>query len=478
MPTAVSAVDALTCPDPDTHWEAARDAANVAAMSTDTVLILDDDPDVGTAARLLLQRRVGEVRVLQRPVELAAALDALSPSVLLLDMNFAPGQTDGEQGLALLRQAVARVDAPAVVAMTAYAEVDLAVQALKLGAFDFVTKPWNNARLVAIVQAAAASRRPAGPAGPAAPRASALLGDSAPMRQLRRLIASVGPTEANVLVLGEMGVGKELVAQELHAQSMRASKTFLPVDLGALPETTFESELFGHRRGSFTDARTDRPGRFQAANGGTLFLDAVGNLPLAHQGKLLTVLERREVTPLGADRGEPVDVRIVSATNLDERRLFDPACFRADLLYRLNTIVLRVPPLRERREDILPLAHHYLAHYAAQYGRHARPLSAAAVQALQDDDWHGNVRALRHACERAVILGGESRLDVADFHLGAAPSASPPPTAAASGNRLEHVEREAVAEAMRAAQGNVSEAARRLGVSRAALYRRLDKHGL
>ena len=451
-----------------------RDAANVAAMSSDTVLILDDDPDVGTAARLLLQRRVGTVRVLQRPAELAAALDAAPPAVLLLDMNFAAGQTDGEQGLALLRQTVARVDAPAVVMMTAYAEVELAVQALKLGAFDFVTKPWNNARLVAIVQAAAASRRPA--ATPE-PRGSSLLGDSAQMRQLRRLIANVAPTEANVLVLGEMGVGKELVAQELHAQSARAGKTFLPVDLGALPESTFESELFGHRRGSFTDARTDRAGRFQAANGGTLFLDEVGNLPLAHQGKLLTVLERREVTPLGADRGEPVDVRIVSATNLDERRLFDPACFRADLLYRLNTIVLRVPPLRERREDILPLARHYLAHYAAQYGRHARPLSAAAVGALQDDDWHGNVRALRHACERAVILGGEARLDLVDFQLGPAPTA-PPPAPGAAAKRLDEVERGAVADAMRAAQGNVSEAARRLGVSRAALYRRLDKHGL
>ena len=456
--------------------DAPRDAANVAAMSDDAVLILDDDPDVGTAARLLLQRRVGTVRTLQRPSELGAALAAGPVSVLLLDMNFTPGQTDGEQGLALLRQVVARVDAPAVVAMTAYAEVELAVQALKAGAFDFVTKPWNNARLLAIVQAAAASRRPC---APAAPRASALLGDSQPMRQLRRLVASVAPTDANVLVLGEMGVGKELVAQEIHAQSARAAATFLPVDLGALPETTFESELFGHRRGSFTDARTDRPGRFQAAHGGTLFLDEVGNLPLAHQAKLLTVLERREVTPLGADRGEPVDVRIVSATNLDERRLFDPACFRADLLYRLNTIVLRVPPLRERREDILPLVHHYLAHYAGRYARGARPLTAAAVQALQDDAWHGNVRALRHACERAVILGGEARLDAADFQLGAGPATtSPPPASAAAGARLEDIERGAVAEAMRAAQGNVSEAARRLGVSRAALYRRLDKHGL
>ncbi len=439
-------------------------------MSRDTVLILDDDPDVGIAAKLLLQRRVGDVRVVQRPAELAAALADCAPAVLLLDMNFAPGETDGAQGLALLRQVLARPHPPAVVAMTAYAQVELAVQALKLGAFDFVTKPWDNAKLVAIVQAAAASRRPAPTAG-----VSTLLGESAAMRQLRRLVASVAPTEANVLVLGEMGVGKELVAREIHAQSARAAGTFLPVDLGALPESTFESELFGHRRGSFTDARSDRPGRFQAARGGTLFLDEVGNLPLAHQGKLLTALERRAVTPLGADRAEDVDVRIVSATNLDERRLFDPASFRPDLLYRLNTIVLRVPPLRERREDILPLAHHYLAHYAAQYSRAARPLSAAAVDALLADDWHGNVRALRHACERAIILGGEARLERADFELGATPA--PASTADARGP-LRELERAAVDAAMREAQGNVSEAARRLGVSRAALYRKLDKHGL
>jgi DNA-binding NtrC family response regulator len=452
-------------------------------MPDATVLILDDDADVGTAARLLLRQSVGAVRVLQQPGDLAAALDADKPAVLLLDMNFAPGQTDGEQGLALLRQTVARADAPAVVTMTAYAEVDLAVRALKLGAFDFVTKPWNNARLVATVQAAIASRR-AGSAPIA--KTSSLIGESAPMRSLRRLIASVAPTEANVLILGEMGVGKELVARELHQQSLRAARAFLPVDLGALPESMFESELFGHRRGSFTDARSDRAGRFQAANGGTLFLDEVGNLPLVQQGKLLTVLERREVTPLGADRAEPVDVRVVSATNLDERRLFDPSCFRADLLYRLNTVVLRVPPLRERREDILAIAGHYLAQYAAQYAKPERPLSAAAAQALQDDAWHGNVRALRHACERAIILGGPSQLEAADFQLGAAATASIPTPAplpqadagAAASMRLEDVERSALVEAMRAAKGNLSEAARRLGVSRAALYRRLEKHGL
>ncbi|HET7863172.1 MAG TPA: sigma-54 dependent transcriptional regulator [Burkholderiaceae bacterium] len=443
-------------------------------MSPETVFILDDDADVGTAARLLLQRGVGPVRVLRQPSELGPALDAARPAVLLLDMNFSPGRTDGEQGLALLRQTVARADAPAVVVMTAYANVEVAVQALKLGAFDFVTKPWDNARLVAIVQAAVASRR--APVEAAA-QGSSLLGDSAPMQGLRRLIASVAPTEANVLILGEMGVGKELVARELHLHSQRAAQAFLPVDLGALPESTFESELFGHRRGSFTDARSDRAGRFQVANGGTLFLDEVGNLPLVQQGKLLTALERREVTPLGADRAEPVDVRVVSATNLDERRLFDPSCFRADLLYRLNTVVLRVPPLRERREDIPLLARHYLEHYANRYAKPARALSPSAARALQEDDWHGNVRALRHACERAVILGSGERLEVADFQLGA-PAATPAPRAEATSQRLDEVERSAVAEALRAAQGNLSEAARRLGVSRAALYRRLEKHGL
>ncbi len=443
-------------------------------MSSETVLILDDDADVGTAARLLLQRCVGPARVLRQPAELGAALEAARPSVLLLDMNFAPGRTDGEQGLALLQQTLARADAPAVVVMTAYAEVEVAVRALKLGAFDFVTKPWDNARLVATIQAAAASRR--APAQPVA-GSSTLLGDSAPMQSLRRLIASVAPTEANVLILGEMGVGKELVARELHQHSPRAAQAFLPVDLGALPESTFESELFGHRRGSFTDARSDRPGRFQAARGGTLFLDEVGNLPLVQQGKLLTALERREVTPLGADRAEPVDVRIVSATNLDERRLFDPSCFRADLLYRLNTVVLRVPPLRERREDIPLLAAHYLGHYATRYAKPVPMPSPAAARGLQDDDWPGNVRALRHACERAVILGAGERLELADFHLGA-PAAAPAPRVDAAPLRLDEVERSAVAEALRAAQGNLSEAARRLGLSRAALYRRLEKHGL
>lgn len=310
------------------------------------------------------------------------------------------------------------------------------------------------------------------------------MGESAPMRDVKAMVAGVGPTEANVMILGENGVGKELVARAIHAASRRAGATFLAIDMGALPESTFESELFGHRRGAFTDAKADRAGRFQAARGGSLFLDEIGNMALAGQAKLLTVLERREVTPLGADRAEAIDVRIVSATNLDETRLFDPAVFRPDLLFRLNTIVIRVPPLRERRDDIPALLGHYLALYERQYGRPARVLADGALDRLHRFDWPGNVRALRHACERAVILGSELQYGFADFgladsHRAAAVFAAPAPKPAALELfQLGVLERDTIAAALEQAKGNISHAAKMLGVSRAALYRKLGKHGI
>jgi DNA-binding NtrC family response regulator len=294
------------------------------------------------------------------------------------------------------------------------------------------------------------------------------------------MIASVAPTEANVMVLGENGVGKELVARAIHMASRRAEQTFLAVDMGALPESTFESELFGHRKGSFTDAKEHRAGRFQAARGGSLFLDEIGNMPLAAQAKLLTALERREVTPIGADRAEPIDVRIISATNLDEARLFDPAVFRPDLLFRLNTIVIRMPPLRERRDDIPNLLRHFLALYQEQYQRPARALSGEALERLCTWPWPGNVRALRHACERAVILGVQPEYQFADFGLSAPTVASAAHETAAPEPQLALgvLERDAIAVALDKAKGNISHAARLLGVSRAALYRKLGKHGI
>ncbi len=362
------------------------------------ILIIDDDADVATAARMLLGRRHGTVETLLDPAGLADLLAARVPDVVLHDFNFTPGRIDGAEGLAVLDLLRAQSAPPAVIALTAYADVPLAVEALKRGASDFITKPWDNARLAAAVDSALAQRGAERPLDATA----ALMGDSAAMRAVKAMVASVGPTEANVMILGETGVGKELVARAIHAASRRAGATFMAVDMGTLPESTFESELFGHRKGAFTDAKADRAGRFQAARGGTLFLDEIGNMPLAAQAKLLTALERREVTPVGADRAEAVDVRIVSATNLDEVRLFDPGVFRPDLLFRLNTIVIRVPPLRERQDDIAALLRHYLDLYQRQYARPARAIDAQALAQLCVHPWPGNVRALRPApCLRA-----------------------------------------------------------------------------
>lgn len=442
------------------------------------IVILDDDSDVACAAQLLLRRRYGRVVTLDDPAGLPALLAGGVPDVVLLDLNFTPGRIDGTEGLAVLDQLRALARPPAVIVLTAYADVPLAVEALKRGAGDFLTKPWDNARLVAAVDQALARRSKVAPAADATAAMAELLGESACMRELKAMVASVGPTEANVMILGENGVGKELVARAIHLASHRAAGIFLAVDMGALPESTFESELFGHRKGAFTDARADRAGRFQAARGGSLFLDEIGNMPLAAQSKLLTALERRAVTPVGADRAEAVDVRIISATNLDEARLFDPAVFRSDLLFRLNTIVLRVPPLRERRGDIDALLAHYLARYEAQYQRSSRGIDAAALDALCRHDWPGNVRALRHACERAVILGQDAVYRLADFGLSAPTMSAAPAAKAAETFRLETLERDAIAAALAEAGGNISHTAKMLGLSRAALYRKLDKHGI
>jgi len=442
--------------------------------STARILILDDDPDVACAAQMLLRRRHGAVSTLDDPACLNALLQAGVPDVVLLDLNFTPGRIDGAEGLAVLDRLTALAAAPAVIVLTAYADVPLAVEALKRGAGDFITKPWDNARLLAAVDAALARR-----SARVASVDASLTGESRAMLEVKSTIASVAPTEANVMVLGENGVGKELVARAIHAASQRVHASFLAVDMGALPEAMFESELFGHRRGSFTDARADRAGRFQAAQGGTLFLDEIGNLPLGSQAKLLTVLERRQVTPLGADRPEPVDVRIVSATNLDEAALFDPSVFRTDLLFRLNTIVIRVPPLRERRDDIPALLHHYLSLYEGQYGRPVRELAPGALERLCAWDWPGNVRALRHACERAVILGNRADYHVDDFRLAAPPAPALALAAAPVEEfKLGALERDTIAAAMEQAKGNISLAARMLGLSRAALYRKLGKHGI
>jgi DNA-binding NtrC family response regulator len=467
------------------------------------LLIVEDDVDVACAAQLLLRRRFASVRVAHDMQQLDSALQQ-PVDLVLLDFNFSPGRIDGAEGLQVLQRLLNLENAPAVIAMTAYADVPLAVQALKLGAHDFITKPWDNDRLVsALTQAYAAyTARQAALSLVAAPVQSksasststtaldAILGNSSAIQSLKAMILSVAPTQANVMILGENGVGKELVARAIHQASQRHNGPMLAVDMGAVPEATFESELFGHRKGSFTDARSDRAGRFQTARGGSLFLDEIGNMPLPAQAKLLTALERREVTPVGADRSEAIDVRVISATNLEEAQLFNPAIFRSDLLFRLNTIVLRVPALRERKQDIPLLTQHYLLHYQNQYAKPAKACTAACLQALMEYAWAGNVRSLRHACERAVILSQHDEYQLSDFALHemlgtkAAPEAMKIPSQESNKSvtdtnfRLDLQERETVQAALDKAQGNVSQAAKLLGISRAALYRKMERHGI
>ena len=451
-------------------------------------LIVDDDEDILTAASLLLRRVFRQVLTAADPEAALSIVAETTPDVVLLDANFARGATDAVEGLALLRRLL-EIDADlAVVMITAHAGLSVAVEAMKRGATDFVSKPWSNDKLLAAVRNAAArraSRRAAPPVGFAerpADVTSPLIGQSPAMARVHALIARAAPTDANVLILGENGTGKELAARSLHEQSRRAAGPMVTVDLGAIAAELIDSELFGHVKGAFTDARADRVGRIEAANGGTLFLDEIGNLPLHLQPKLLTALEQRKVTPVGANRAVSVDIRVIAATNMPRALLHDERHFRQDLLFRLNTLELELPPLRERREDIRELAQHYLELYARRYHRPVPELGPAALEALMQHDWPGNVRALRHAIERALILAGEDPLKPSDFSLEPAPAGLPRRAIVATERdddlNLERVERRLVEAALRKHGYNISAAAAELGLSRAALYRRMEKHGL
>ena len=457
-----------------------------------TCLVVDDDPDILLSARLLLRDLFREVAVYGAPEDAIAAMEDDLPDVILLDANFARGATNAQEGFHWLSEILKRDPHAVVVMITAHGGVQIAVDAMKRGATDFVSKPWSNERLLATVRTAAALRNSRAVADNERQRAhelaappsgeTPLLGSSPAMARVFSLVNRAAPTEANVLILGENGTGKELVARELHRRSRRADSVFVSVDLGAVSEGLFESELFGHVKGAFTDARTDRIGRLQAADGGTLFLDEVGNLPLHLQPKLLTALEQRQVTPVGANKPVPINIRVIAATNLPPERLSDESRFRPDLLFRLNTVEIDLPPLRERREDILLLVDYFLAHYARKYDKPSRRLPADVSTALQAYDWPGNVRALRHAVERAVILADGEAFTIEDFSLSrtAAPPAPrmPAPSPMENDLNLSRAERQIVEAALKKNAYNISMTASELGLSRAALYRRMEKHGL
>jgi len=447
------------------------------------VLVADDQPDVLEALRILLKAEGCDAVTASSPTEVLATVERSPVDLAIIDLNYTRDTTSGREGIDLLGKLRALDPALPVVVMTAWGSVEGAVEAMRRGARDYVEKPWDNDRLLATIRAqiqlARALRKSEllegenlhlrGREGQGAPE---LIARSAVMRPVLDVIERVGPSDANVLVVGEHGTGKEIVARWLHAVSPRAGKPLVAVNAGGFSEGVFESELFGHVRGAFTDAKADRVGCFELAEGGTLFLDEIATVPLQQQTKLLRVLETREIQRVGSSKVRSVDVRVVSATNADVGALVQKGEFREDLLYRLNTVEVRLPPLRERGEDVPLLAEHFLRQQAARYGRDVEGFSADALEALGTHRWPGNVRELRHSVERAVLMARGKRIEAADLGLRRRDDGS----ARIDELTLDEAERLLIEKALDRFQGNVTKAAEALGLSRSALYRRLQRH--
>src|ERR1700723_339091 len=450
------------------------------------ILAADDQPHILEAIQLLLHPQGYRVESAKSPAEVREALasDSVvnSYDALLIDLNYTRDTTSGQEGLDLLSEIVGLDNTIPVIVMTAWANIELAVEAMRRGARDFIQKPWENARLLTIIRSQVDLRRALQRAERLAAQNRLLQAEGRPefiataplMQPVLDAIARVGPSDANVLITGEHGTGKEVVARTLHAVSARASRLMVSVNTGAVPEALFESELFGHVKGAFTDARFDRIGRFELADGGTIFLDEIGNVPLRQQAKLLRVLEAGELERVGSSRALRVDVRVVSATNADLRAACASGQFREDLLFRLNTVEIHVPGLRERREDIPALAGHFLSRYASRYRRPIKGFEVPALQLLLQYAWPGNVRELEHTLERAVLMCRGSEIQRADLGL----DMLRPQSQNLEELSLESVEAILIRKALQRSQGNVSQAAETLGLSRGALYRRMEKYGL
>jgi DNA-binding NtrC family response regulator len=446
------------------------------------ILIADDQPDVLTALRLLLKGEGFQIESATSPAGVLGAVESRDFDAVLMDLNYARDTTSGREGLDLLCRLQSLDSALPVIVMTAWGSVELAVEAMRRGARDFVQKPWENARLLTIlrtqIELGEALRR--GQRLEAENRLlraegrPTLIAEAPSMRPVLDLIERIGPSDANVMITGENGTGKGVVAQALHAVSGRSAKPLITVNTGGLPEGIFESELFGHVKGAFTDARVDRVGRFELADGGTLFLDEIANVSPAQQSKLLRVLETGEFERVGSSKTHRVDVRIFSATNSNLGAEVAEGRFREDLLFRLNTIEIRLPPLRERREDIPPLAMHFLRQYAQRYRKQMAGFESSAMQVILDHPWPGNVRELDHAVERAVLMAQASNVKASDLALRTGREGAP----RLEEMSLEEVESFLIRKALARYQGNVSQAASVLGLSRSALYRRIQRYGL
>ena len=455
------------------------------------ILIVDDNAGIRQALKILLPVHFAEVETLPSPVTLVSTLERFRPDVVLLDMNFHTDINTGNEGLYWAGEIKKMAPEVEVVLFTAYADIQLAVEGMKRGAFDFIVKPWDNEKLVATLTAARDKARKAmgrdarsgsGMTTDVIPGSTGDLmfwGSSRPMAAIRKTVRKIAPTDATVLITGENGTGKDVLAREIHAASLRSGKPLVAVDAGAITETLFESELFGHVKGAFTDAHTDHAGKFEQADGGTLFLDEVGNIPLHLQAKLLRAIQSRSVVRVGGSQAVPVDIRLICATNMDLEALVREGRFREDLYYRINTVHIALPPLRERREDIVPLSERFVAQFAQKYHRPVQELDESARQVLEGSRWSGNIRELQNCIEKAVILSEGTVLTAKDIDARSEPGM----TGTLSHSRLDREslsqdEETLVREAVRRSGGNIAAAARMLGVSRPTLYAKMKKYGL
>ena len=453
------------------------------------ILIIDDNEDLLKAAKMHLKRHFAQVDIEKNPEAIPSLMSNEDYDVILLDMNFTKDVSSGSEGYYWLER-ILKIDPSAVVVLiTAYGDVQMAVKAIKAGATDFVLKPWENEKLLATLYSSMRLRETRDEVENLRiqnqeinqsinQRYQEIIGQSAAMQRIFQTIDRVAHTDANVLILGENGTGKELIARAIHRHSSRSKESFVSVDLGSITETLFESELFGHKKGSFTDAKEDRPGRFEMANGGTLFLDEIGNLSMPLQAKLLTVLQNRRVSRVGANKETLVDIRLICATNLPLYDMVKENRFRQDLLYRINTIEVEIPPLRERMEDIPLLSAHFLKHYAEKYNKNVNKISDGAMSRMHKHPWPGNIRELQHAIERAVILSNSSVLQPEDFNFNTTTGKDAEQPLNLDQFNLDEVEKLLIRKVLKKYNGNITQVASELGLTRSSLYRRLEKHGL